>query len=67
MPMLARNEFRQYLIMITIPLAEAFIIGSRPKDVAHVIAPAHGMVFEQDSQQFRRSLEDVILQYVHYV
>lgn len=61
------TRFEAQKISIAVSCTEVFIIGSRPKDIAHGIAPARGMVFEQSGQQFRRSPEDVVLQYVRYV
>ena len=60
----ARDEFGQYRVMVAIPFAKVFIVGSRPEYVAHYIAPARRMVFEQGGQQSGGNLQDAVLQYV---
>ena len=41
-----RDEFGQYRVTVAIPFAKVFIVGSRPENVAHGIAPARRVVFE---------------------
>ena len=67
LPFLASDKLGQYRVVVAVTVAKVLVIMCSPKDIAHGIAPARRMVFEQSGQQLRRGTEDVVLQYVGYI